>query len=574
MSSTFEKTSERMAPFWHKLPFFFGFPFRFGPLVFLGCLVAASALASLVLGAFGLLFKGFLVYLGLRYGFNVLELFARGRFEGESVDATLWGPEKRPAKLGLVLALFITGAAVLGNLAVNQRLANDSRAQDLVIRHYEATHAAALAEWRREAAAADALRRERAALAAARQVAAAPAAGSSPDDEASPDASPSSTASAGSSPAEADVEAGAHRLPSRAQMLQEARPEPFDALWFRLQPAWFWLVVTLASLLLPSAAMVIALDDAFFRSLNPLNVLRYVGAMGGTYFALWAFFLVIAGSRQVVLGAGRDWPVAVAFPIELGLATYLGLVLCALMGYVLYQHHDELGLDVEVDFDTHHRAGGAEGIARAGNAHAALRQKEPTDPFERRLKALLDAGDVPGAIAEVRNEMRYDRLDAPLNRRLHELLVRQGQPQAILEHGGQWLRSLARAKDGPGLLAALRELRRLDPAYEVSDGGVIAPAAAAALDRGDHATATGLLKGFDKRYPQHEDTPWVFFLAARLMSEHARQHDKAERLLQAIVARHASHAIAAEAQQYLTVLQRMAQGSGPGPGRPDGLPGR
>src|SRR5688572_23805772 len=100
-----------VTPFWRKLPFFFLFPFRLGPLIFLACIVAASALAGLALGSFSLIFKGFLVYLGLRYAFNVLELFSKGRFEGESVDHRLWGPEKRPAKLGLVIALFIVVGA-------------------------------------------------------------------------------------------------------------------------------------------------------------------------------------------------------------------------------------------------------------------------------------------------------------------------------------------------------------------------------------------------------------------------------------------------------------------------------
>jgi hypothetical protein len=43
----------------------------------MGCIVAASALAGLALGAFAMVFKGFLAYLGLRYAFNVLELFSR-----------------------------------------------------------------------------------------------------------------------------------------------------------------------------------------------------------------------------------------------------------------------------------------------------------------------------------------------------------------------------------------------------------------------------------------------------------------------------------------------------------------
>ena len=56
-----------------------------------------------------LAFKGFLAYLGLRYAFNVLELFAKGRFEGESVDHTLWG--RKAHANWMVITLFIVFAS-------------------------------------------------------------------------------------------------------------------------------------------------------------------------------------------------------------------------------------------------------------------------------------------------------------------------------------------------------------------------------------------------------------------------------------------------------------------------------
>ena len=86
------------------------------------------------------------VRLGLRYGFNVLDLFAKGRFEGESVDYTLWGPERRPAKLGLVIVLFIVLSSTLGNLLVDARIAKDPTVQASIVARYQQEHAAELAQ--------------------------------------------------------------------------------------------------------------------------------------------------------------------------------------------------------------------------------------------------------------------------------------------------------------------------------------------------------------------------------------------------------------------------------------------
>jgi hypothetical protein len=545
-------------PFWKKLPFFFLFPFRLGPLVFLACLVLAAALAGLGLGAFGVVLKGMLVYFGLRYGFNILDLFSQGRFEGESVDHTLWGPEKRPAKLGLVLVLFIVLCGALGSVLVDARIARDPAAQDAVIERYRQMHAAAAGV---QAAELQALER-RAGLAPAGGSPAAPAettvdseTETETEGEADPTAEPApSTASAapGAAPGPELIFGLAHD-----ELLREHAPEIGERLWLQLLPPWYWAVVLLLSLMLPSAMIVIALDDAFFRALNPLNVVDHLQRMGGAYLVLWVFFLLIASARHAVLGAGADWPAALRLPLELGVGTYLGMVLCALMGYVLYQFHQEMHLDVQIDFDAHRRAGGAEAIARAGSAHKALRQADVTDPLERKLQPLLAEGKVKEAIAELKDQMRYARHDPALNTRLHELYALQGDDAATLAHGQQWLAALARAGQPKEALAAWRTLRGLDPAFEIQEGDAVLPIATAASRRGEHELAIGLMRGFDKRFPGHADLPGVAFLGARLLSEHARQHGKAAQLLRAVLARYPDHAIAGEARTYLTVLERM-----------------
>jgi TolA-binding protein len=547
-----------VTPFWRKLPFFFLFPFRPGPLIFLVCIVAASALAGMAFGAFGLVFKGFLVYLGLRYAFNVLELFSKGRFEGESPDHRLWGPEKRPAKLGVVLALFIVLGANVGNIALDNRVAADERTQERLVERYKLANAAEVAELERERAEylKELARAKAEAEAAAARAAAEPVRTDEDGNRIVAEADP------------VDLPAEPHAGPSRAEMIERAMPAFGDPFWFRLQPAWFWLFMAVLSLLLPAAAVVIALEDNLARAFNPLNVITLVQAMGAAYFVLWGFFLAIAGSRQAALALGQNWPAALRFPVEMAVANYLGLVLFALMGYALYQFHQELHLDVDVDFDRHRDAGGAEAIATAGSARAAAMKQGtlPTDPWERKLHELVQQGKLKEAIAEVRDRMRYDRFDAPLNQRLHALLVRQGEDAATLAQGQQLVTALARAGQGREALDALRKLQALDAAFVPEDGDVVLPAATAAVQQRDFALAMQLLRGFDKRFPGHKDIPGVFFLGARLLSEQNRQHDKAARILRAVVQQFPEHAVVPEARTYLQVLERlMAQAGGTAP---------
>jgi hypothetical protein len=536
----FKYKQESITPFWQKLPFFFLFPFRLGPLAFLAGITVASALAGLVLGGFGLVFKGTLVYLGLRYAFNVLELFSQGRFEGHSMEHGLWGgSEKRPAKLGLVVVVFMTICILLGNAVLDSRIAKNPAVQEQLISQYKADHAAEVAQEEADAAAFN------------KRIGLDSSDSDSVVSEAEDDGASSLPDSTDSEEAAATFSSGL----SRADMIEMYRPNPSEALWYKLQPVWFWLVVLALSLMLPSAFIEIALEDKFFRALNPMHMFSFIGSMGSAYFAMWALVLLIGGARQVAISAGAGLPGALRFPLEMAFATYLGLVLFAMMGYALYQYHQELSLDVEVDFDGHRKAGGAEAIAKAGSVLAAVRAQEPTDPFERKLQALLAENKVDEAIAEVKDYMRYDRFDAAMNTRLHKLYVLKADAPTILAHGQQWLTALGRVLDDKGALAAAMAMYAIDPDYLIEDGDVILPAARQALLKREPATAMKLVRGFDKRYPDHKDTAGVYFVAAKLASEHFKQHETAVKILRTLVTKFPDDAVHAEAKTYLAVLE-------------------
>ncbi len=537
-----------ITPFWQKLPFFLLFPLRTGPLIFIVCIVAASAGAGLLLGNFGFAFKGILAYLGLRYAFNVLDLFSQGRFESDSPDHTLWGPEKRPAKLALVLLLLTSIGIGIGNVVIADRVANNPKVQEQLLDNYKAEHAEEIAEYARDMAAA---------AQRASQDAEADAAQDDSDDASAASAQASVPAprseAAPATPA-ADTTYGEL---SRAEVLALQKPGLKDPMWVRLQPVWFWLLMAALSLILPSAAVVIALEDRFFKALNPGHVVELVRAMGSAYFGIWALFLIIGGARTWALSAGTGLPTLVRFPLEMGLATYLGLVLFAMMGYALYQFHQELNLDVKVDFDTHRQAGGAEAIARAGSAQAAQRAAQSQDPLERKLQALLAVGNVKEAIAEVKDQMRYERFDPDLNSRLHRLYQTQGDKAVILAHGPQWITSLTRVGRDDDALAATQAMVALDPSYTIEEADQILPIAKRALQKHDAKLTAALIKGFDKRFPQHKDTPDIYFIGAQLASEHMRQHAHAAKILTSMLKHYPKARVANEAKQYLTVLETM-----------------
>lgn len=498
---------EAIPPFWGKLPSFFAYPFQFAPLVVIGALTLASVFSAFIGG----LFKGLLAYLFLRYAFSVMEQSARGDFNSDSPDISTWGgADRRPAKQTIV---FLFYAAVLFGLAT--------------------VAAVPVAKPAAEAA-------------LAQPVVQAPAG----VDPTAP--RPQPTVEEDEEEGEGSVAAAPDRVPTSyaeaMAMSAAAEPEPAPSEEYR-QPAWFYLLAVLAAIPLPGAIMVIALEDNLVRALNPMTTFFFIRAMGKAYFVLWFFFALILGARELVLRLAAEASVFVRLPLEMALGGYLMLVLFATMGYALYQYHQELGYDVKVDFDTHR-----EKEVRAASAAAG----KPVDPIAQQVNALVKEGRMDEALRVVHDAMRYDKLNADLNERAHQLYVAKGDPAKTLAHGVAYVHSLVAAKRGSKALAALGKLRALDAKFEPNADSLLGLAQAAMAVR-DTATAVELVKGFDKRFPGHADTPAVYLLGAKITSEHLHQDEKAMRILQALLQRYPDAAVKEEAQKYLAVLARVAR---------------
>ncbi len=69
--------------------------------------------------------------------------------------------------------------------------------------------------------------------------------------------------------------------------------------------------------------------------------------------------------------------------------------------------------------------------------------------------------------------------------------------------------------------------------------------------------AVGLVDGFDRRFPGHAAMPTMYFLGARLLSEHWLKHEQAAQMLRSIIAHYGDHAVAAEARAYLLALEAL-----------------
>jgi hypothetical protein len=310
---------------------------------------------------------------------------------------------------------------------------------------------------------------------------------------------------------------------------------------------------TFVSVAIPAMVMQLCASNDFSESMSPARWWHYMSRIGWSYLALVLFlFMLMNGAPQAlalfipVLGG----PLAV--PIVNFVLLYFNLIIFALMGYVMYQYHEPLGLEVDV------KPGAVDDEKPAA--------ANPEAELDARVGALLAAGQADQAVEFCEGIVKQHMNHWPAYERMQKLLTYLGQTEKLRAHQKRSFTLAMKLGRLPNGLALYRELAAAGEAPTLVAPQVL-PLATAAERAHDIKLALSLIKGFKERFPGHSDIPGVQFFSARVALERLRNETIAREELKALIDEHPKHELAAEAKRYLEVLDRMG-GKGSKAGQP------
>jgi tetratricopeptide (TPR) repeat protein len=286
--------------------------------------------------------------------------------------------------------------------------------------------------------------------------------------------------------------------------------------------ALFWVANLAILLLMPASIICLALDKELGAALSPGLIWRVVRAMGWRYLILCAFLFILWQSPAwftYMLSSGL--PAGVLLPVAALLFDYFSVVMCAMMGYAVFQYQGALGYAVAEE-DSQKYLPEAEWRRRRALAEAEILFKE---------------GRREGAVEALSAALRRSPEDLALRERYHRLLFALGATERCLGHLARYLPLVARLN--PALAAnALLDARRLKADYLPHDPQVCEQVAEALLARHKTREALSLLVGLHQRFPDYPHIPRAYLLAARAFAEGLGQIDSAQKLLRFIRARY------------------------------------
>ena len=276
-----------------------------------------------------------------------------------------------------------------------------------------------------------------------------------------------------------------------------------------------WAVVTFA---LPAIVIVLVQTASLGQSLNPARWWEVMRAMGWPYVALWAFLFFLSGGAEIALPMLAPlvarW---MLLPLVNFVLIYFSWAMSALLGYAMYQYHDELGIDLRF---VQPAAPGERDVseeARAIDAHVA---------------DMVEHGEIDNAVDIAYDAARTHENDLHAQRRYHRVLAVSGKTDDLLRHGKRFIGLLMRSKLESEALAVHQTCIAKDPQFACDDPAHVVSFARLQWRAGDARAALALLKGFDRRHAGHAAIPDAYELAARVLVQGLDRRDLAMPILQ------------------------------------------
>ncbi len=266
----------------------------------------------------------------------------------------------------------------------------------------------------------------------------------------------------------------------------------------------------LLGVVVPAATMRLVITGSLTSALNPAELVALVRRIGKPYAALAAFVffadlcrtygmvaLAVAGGVGAGLVGALSGPktslgfggVALLFFMAAGF-WYFTYVICALIGYGMYQYADKLDISVV--------GPGEQSLRSTATARTVDIKARTRDAL---IGQMVSAGEIKEAIELLSEDLRERPGDLSLHARFHRLVVAEGSTLRIEDHADKYLALLVKSQNWREALELYEEAitRRAD--WAPREVASMVPLAQAALRAGKPREAGLLIRGFDKSLP-------------------------------------------------------------------------
>ncbi len=298
----------------------------------------------------------------------------------------------------------------------------------------------------------------------------------------------------------------------------------------------------ITALILPASIMVLAVEHSFFRAVNPVTLLGVIKRIGAPYFIMCLFlFFLLSGEDLLTKLMIIYLPETIYQPLAYFISMYFILIMFHMMGYVLYQYHEQLGYN----------------ISREYTEKAAPQSTTESEPGLREVQILLREGKVEEAKQRLISLVQAQPGNMACREKLHKLLLTTADVAGLRAYSGDYIVRLMLEKRPSEALRVYSDCYQLDKAFKFGSGQQRHEMAKLLYKNGQARAALSLLSNMHRDYPGYEGIPDAYLLVAKILCESFNEDGKARQVLDFVQAKYPHHPRLPEVMEYKKIVESL-----------------
>lgn len=321
--------------------------------------------------------------------------------------------------------------------------------------------------------------------------------------------------------------------------------------FFALNIFGFWLlgpiggalVAIVLAIALPGAIMSLAMDQSLAHALNPATWFAVMSRFGWPYIAVAGLYFLFGVSQRYAQAMVLPFlPAFLSIVVFHLITNYVIVATFHLMGYLIYQYHDDIGYEP---------AATAMPLRAAG--------ADPDQRFLDEAAQFVRDGKPEAACDMLSTQLRGRGGSETVHAQYRKLLALLGRREEQLRHGREWITILLGQDNERKAVEVVRECLELDPAFAPNEIAEASRVAHKAMTLGATQVALKLVSAAYKRNPKHPDVPRNTLLAAKLLAERMGKEDTARTLLDRVLHDFPQDPLADDLRAYRAFLDRLGK---------------
>jgi hypothetical protein len=309
------------------------------------------------------------------------------------------------------------------------------------------------------------------------------------------------------------------------------------------------LVALFVLMCIPASTMVMAVEQSFIQAINPVVLINVIRAIGAPYFLLYVFLILLSACQGVITSVIGSFHIFMLAPVENFIGLYFTLIMYNMMGYVIFQYHEPLGHNVNLDVDKEY-----------GNTKPVDKKPVSSDPVIQEAEVLIKEGQIDQAISRLDAATRQGGATMEMHAYFHLVLFAANKPDAMVAHAKDYINMLLHENKIREAAQLIVDCYKFKETIRPNDPDKYYTLAFMLNEMRAFKACISLIQNFHKRFPVHRDIPKLYLLASRILSEQLSNDSMAIKMLEFLMAKYRQHELAGEIAQYCQVVKNVANG--------------